>query len=58
MICTNGGGIPVIDSGNGQLEGVDSVIDKDLATSLLASQLGVSMLVILTDVECACINYK
>lgn len=57
VVCTNGGGIPVIEK-NGKLEGVDSVIDKDLATSLLATQLSSDYLMILTDVPNAYINYK
>lgn len=57
VICTNGGGIPVIEN-NGKVEGVDAVIDKDLATSLLARDLESDYLMILTDVPNACLNYK
>lgn len=57
VICANGGGIPVIDK-DGQLEGIDSVIDKDLGTSLLATQLNADYLMILTDVPNAYINYR
>lgn len=49
-ICTGGGGIPVVRTPDG-LEGVDAVIDKDLASSLLATILEVDKFVILTDVE-------
>ncbi|KAH0570846.1 Carbamate kinase [Spironucleus salmonicida] len=57
VICTNGGGVPVIEKA-GQIAGVDAVIDKDLATSLLARDLKADVLMILTDVTNACINYK
>ncbi len=49
-ICVGGGGIPVVKTSNGY-EGVDAVIDKDLASSLLASILEVDKFVILTDVD-------
>ena len=50
VITCGGGGIPVI-SENGKLVGVNAVIDKDNASSLLAAQLGADYLVILTAVE-------
>jgi carbamate kinase len=49
-ICVGGGGIPVVRSGD-QLSGIEGVIDKDLASSLLARSLGADSLVLLTDVE-------
>lgn len=49
-VAAGGGGVPVISTGSG-LAGIDAVIDKDLASSLLASLLGAEKLVILTDVE-------
>lgn len=55
-LCVGGGGIPVIIR-DGGFEGVDAVIDKDLASSLLASFLRCDMLVILTDVDNVFINY-
>ena len=48
-VACGGGGIPVA-SRNGRLSGVDAVIDKDRASSLLAIALGAEQLVILTDV--------
>lgn len=56
VITCGGGGIPVIDSG-GKLVGVNAVIDKDNASSLLADQLGADYLVILTAVEKVAINF-
>ncbi len=56
VVTVGGGGIPVVRTGNG-LEGVDAVIDKDLASSLLASQLGASLLIISTAVEQVALNF-
>lgn len=49
VICAGGGGIPVVDDGG--LRGVEAVIDKDLAASLLAAQLHADALLLLTDVD-------
>ena len=49
VVCTGGGGIPVVEDTAGQ-RGVEAVIDKDLASSLLANELGVETLVLATDV--------
>ncbi len=51
VICTGGGGIPVIVLEDGSLTGVEAVIDKDSASALLARQLGADWLVMLTDVD-------
>lgn len=56
VITCGGGGIPVIGE-NGKLVGVNAVIDKDNASSLLAAQLGADYLVILTAVEKVAINF-
>ena len=50
VTCCGGGGIPVIEDAHGR-RGVEAVIDKDLASSLLASDLGADILVLLTDVD-------
>ncbi len=55
-ISAGGGGTPVVKNGN-RIEGVEAVIDKDLASSVLAHGIGCSNLVILTDVEGAYRNY-
>jgi len=51
VVCLGGGGIPVVRSSKGRLEGVEAVIDKDLASSLLARRLKADALLMLTDVE-------
>lgn len=51
VICAGGGGIPVIQTAQGRLQGVEAVIDKDLAASLLARELSADLLLILTDVD-------
>jgi carbamate kinase len=56
VICSGGGGIPVVKDGNGH-RGVEAVIDKDLASSLLAREIGADMFVIATDVSAAAINW-
>jgi carbamate kinase len=50
-IAVGGGGIPVVADPEGNLRGVAAVIDKDLASSLLASSLGADLLVISTSIE-------
>lgn len=57
VVCCGGGGIPVIE-GAGGLEGVDAVVDKDLAAQRLAVGLGAEVLVILTDVPCVYLGYS
>lgn len=58
VIAVGGGGIPVLEDAEGMLvPGVEAVIDKDLATSLLARDLSADFLIISTAVEHACINF-
>lgn len=57
VITCGGGGIPVISDGEGKLVGVNAVIDKDNASSLLARDLDADYLVILTAVEKVAINF-
>ena len=51
VIACGGGGIPVYHDKQLGLEGVDAVVDKDLAASVLARELGAELLLILTDVD-------
>lgn len=51
VICAGGGGIPTMYDADRKLHGVEAVIDKDLAASLLAEELDADMLVIATDVD-------
>jgi len=57
VIAVGGGGVPVILK-NGKLKGVEAVIDKDLASELLAISLGVDVLMILTDVKKVALNFN
>lgn len=51
VICAGGGGIPVVRQKTGGLIGVEAVIDKDLASALLAKGLNADALLLLTDVD-------
>jgi carbamate kinase len=51
VVCAGGGGVPVVDDGNGGHRGIEAVIDKDLCSSLLAAELGADLLVLATDVD-------
>ncbi|HNY03411.1 MAG TPA: carbamate kinase [Bacteroidales bacterium] len=57
-IAVGGGGIPVFYVEPNKLQGIDAVIDKDLASALLASQINADKFFILTDVPKVCINYN
>ena len=57
-IGCGGGGIPVIKKSNGEMVGVEAVIDKDRTSALLANELGIEQLIILTEVEFAYLNFK
>jgi carbamate kinase len=58
VVAVGGGGIPVVRDKAGNLVGVEGVIDKDLASSLLASELNADLLLISTAVEKAALNFK
>ena len=51
VVCSGGGGVPVIRSTEGKLKGIEAVIDKDLTASVLAEALEADALLILTDVD-------
>jgi carbamate kinase len=58
LICCGGGGIPVYVQEDGTYEGVDAVIDKDLAAAVLARDIHAQELYILTAVDKVALNYR
>lgn len=58
VIGVGGGGIPVIENDQGEIEGVEAVIDKDLASALFASSIDADMFLISTEVEKVAINFN
>lgn len=58
VITAGGGGIPVIENMDGSLTGVPAVIDKDLAAERLAEDMETDILLILTEVDKICLNFK
>ncbi len=58
VIAVGGGGIPAFYVEPNKLQGIDAVIDKDLASALLASQINADKLFILTDVPKVCLNFN
>jgi carbamate kinase len=57
VITAGGGGVPVVRAGTGGLQGVAAVIDKDLASALLANALGAELLLISTAVERVALDF-
>lgn len=57
VITVGGGGIPVVDDGDGCYQGTAAVIDKDFASSLLAQQINADLFLISTAVEKVAINF-
>jgi carbamate kinase len=57
VVTVGGGGIPVIDAGEGQYKGVAAVIDKDFASSLLAQLIHADLFLISTAVEKVALNF-
>ena len=51
VVCTGGGGVPVVRDDDGELRGVEAVIDKDRSSSILAVAVKADVLLILTDVN-------
>lgn len=58
VIAGGGGGIPVFYVEPNKLQGIDAVIDKDLASSLLATQIEADEFIILTDVPKVCLHFN
>jgi carbamate kinase len=57
VIAAGGGGIPIYIDDNGNFEGLDAVIDKDLASAVLGKEIGSEILIILTSIEKVAINF-
>ena len=57
VIAVGGGGIPVVQDEQGNLQGTAAVIDKDLASAVVAKEIAADMLVISTAVEKVCLNF-
>lgn len=57
VIGVGGGGIPVVEDENGNLIGVEAVIDKDFASALLASNIGADLFLISTAIEKVALNF-
>jgi carbamate kinase len=57
VVAVGGGGIPVVEDDDGDLEGTAAVIDKDYASSLLARNIKADVFVISTGVEKVCLNF-
>jgi carbamate kinase len=58
VIAAGGGGVPVIRQPNGDLVGVEAVIDKDRASAVLAREIVADLLVFLTAVEYVYLDYQ
>lgn len=58
VIAAGGGGIPVVETEPAGYRGVEAVIDKDLASALLAASLGIPLLVLSTGVERVAIHFR
>jgi len=58
VVGVGGGGIPVIEDASGNLVGVEAVIDKDLASSLLAYSIQADLFMISTEVEKVALNFN
>jgi carbamate kinase len=57
VICSGGGGIPVVSGPGDRYRGVEAVVDKDLTAALLAEAVGADALLLLTDVEAVLEGY-
>lgn len=57
VVCAGGGGIPVMEHRTGY-HGVEAVVDKDLASAVLAREIGAKRFIVLTEVERVAVNYN
>ena len=58
VIAAGGGGVPVIRLPNGDLTGVEAVIDKDRASAVLAREIAADLLIFLTAVDYVYLDYR
>lgn len=58
VVASGGGGIPVVENEDGELVGIEAVIDKDFASALLADSIQADLLLISTAVEKVAINFN
>lgn len=58
LVAGGGGGIPVIQNEKGEYHGVEAVIDKDLTAAIIAAEVGVDVLAIITSIEAVYINFR
>lgn len=58
VVSTGGGGIPVVEDEHGNLVGSEAVIDKDLASALLAASINADLFMISTEVEKVAVNFN
>jgi carbamate kinase len=58
LVAGGGGGIPVIEDDHGELHGIEAVIDKDLTSAILATQVGADVLAIITGVDRVYLDYR
>jgi carbamate kinase len=58
VIAAGGGGIPVVEGEPGIYRGIEAVIDKDLASALLAATLGMPLLIISTGVDKVAVHFR
>ena len=58
VICGGGGGVPSFRNEKGELQGVEAVVDKDLATAVISTHLNADLFIIATDVDAACVDFQ
>ena len=58
VIASGGGGMPVVEKEGWGLDGLEAVVDKDLASERLAEEIDAELLLILTDVKQVYLNYN
>ena len=57
VIAAGGGGVPVVNTAEGDLEGIDAVVDKDRSAAMLAESLGYDTLVIVTATDAVYVDF-